>query len=102
MQYRVIDISYHQGRPTRGPRKGFEWPAQYFLKPSVPSILAEVEDRFNVKDPFFLVFFQVLEITMISEQKVGNLRLISGEDLFFVLKITMGNLRLISGEDLFF
>ena len=57
MQYRVIDISYHQGRPTRGPRKGFEWPAQHFLKPSVPSILAEVEDRFDVKDPFFLVFF---------------------------------------------
>ena len=46
-----------QGRPTRGPRKGFEWPAQCFLKPSVPSVLAEVEDRSDVKTPFFLFFF---------------------------------------------
>ena len=44
------------GRPTRGPRKGFEWPEQYFLKPSVPSILAEIEDRFDVKTPFFVFF----------------------------------------------
>ena len=40
--------------------------------------------------------------------KVGNLRLILGEDFFFFLEITMifrqkvGNLRLILGEDLFF
>ena len=40
--------------------------------------------------------------------KVGNLRLILGEDLFFFLEITMifrqkvGNLRLILGEDVFF
>ena len=40
--------------------------------------------------------------------KVGNLRLILGENLFFFLEITMifrqkvGNLRLILGEDLFF
>ena len=46
------------GRPTRGPRKGFEWPDQYFLKPSVPSILAEIEDRFDVKTPFFVFFFK--------------------------------------------
>ena len=46
-----------QGRPTGGPRKGFEWPAQYFLKPSIPSILAKVEDRFDVNTPFFLFFF---------------------------------------------
>ena len=42
---------------------------------------------------------------MTSGQKVGNLRLISGEDFFFFLEITMilvqkvGILRLISGED---
>ena len=46
-----------QGRPTRGPRKGFGWSAQYFLKPCVPLILAEVEDRFYVKTPVFLFFF---------------------------------------------
>ena len=45
-----------EGRQTRGPRKGFEWPAQYFLKLSVPSILAEIEDRFDVKTSFFLFF----------------------------------------------
>ena len=46
---------------------------------------------------------------MIFRQKVGNLRLILGKDLFFFfLEITMifrqkvGNLRLILGEDLFF
>ena len=95
-----------QGRPTHGPRKGFEWPAQYFFKLSVPSILEEVEDRFDVKAPFFLFFSNFrdhcdfgtksgksetdfrqgpffLEITMILVQKVGNLRLISGEDHFF-------------------
>ena len=114
------------------PRKGFEWPAQYFFKLSVPSILEEVEDRFDVKAPFFLFFSNFrdhcdfgtksgksgtdfrqgpffLEITMILVQKVGNLRLISGEDhFFFFLEITMilrqkvANLKLISGEDLFF
>ena len=53
-----------QGRPTRtpqatfGPRKDFELSAQYFLKPSVPSILAEFEDRFDVKTPFFVFSFK--------------------------------------------
>ena len=102
-----------QGRPTRGPRKGFEWPAQYFLKLSIPSILAEVEDRFDVKTPFFIFFPNFrdpydfgtksgksetdfrrgpcfFQITMILLEKVGNLILISGEDLFFfLLEITM-------------
>ena len=45
---------------ARGPNvaagKGFEWPTQYFLKLSVPSILAEVENRFDVKTPFFIFF----------------------------------------------
>ena len=71
-----------QGRPTRGPSR-IEWPAEYFLKLSAPSILAEIEDRFDVKTPFFLFFFQVLEITTILRQKVENLKLISGEDFFF-------------------
>ena len=61
-----VNLTIRQGRPTFGPRKGFEWPAQYFLKLSVPSILEKVEDRFDVKALFFLFFFQVLEITMIS------------------------------------
>ena len=44
---------------------------------------------------------------MISGQKVGNLRLISGEDRFFFrdhydFGTKAGNLRLIPGEDLFF
>ena len=47
-------IALDQRRPTRGPRKGFEWPAQYFLKHSFPSILAEIENRFDVKTPFFV------------------------------------------------
>ena len=33
-------------RPTRGPRKGFEWFTQYFLKPSVASSLTKMENRF--------------------------------------------------------
>ena len=45
-----------QGCATCGPRKSFEWPSQYFLKLSVPSILAEVKDRFDVKTPFFIFF----------------------------------------------
>ena len=59
------------------------------------------------EDPFFLVFYQILEVTVISGQKVGNLRLISGEDIFF-LEITIiavqkvGIPRLISGENFFF
>ena len=40
-----------QGRPTGGPLEGFEWPA-YFLRPSVLSNLAEIEDRFDAKTPF--------------------------------------------------
>ena len=82
-----------QGRPTRNPRatfgplKDFEWPAVYFLKLSVPSILAEIEDRSDIKTPFFV--FQVLEITTILGQKVENLTLISGKNLLFFLEITM-------------
>ena len=58
-----------QGRPTRGaratfsPRKGFEWPAEYFLKSSVPPILAEIqpeiEDRFHVQTSFYPVFSEI-------------------------------------------
>ena len=76
-----VNLTIRQGRPTFGPR--FEWPAQYFLKPCVPSILEKVEDRFDVKAFFSCFFFQVLVITMISGQKVGNLRVISGEEDFF-------------------
>ena len=35
------------------------------------------------EDPFFLVFYQILEVTMILVQKVGISRLISGEDFFY-------------------
>ena len=45
-----------QGHPTCGLRKGFEWPAQCFLEPSVLSILAEVEDKFDVKALFSSIF----------------------------------------------
>ena len=51
-------VNLKQGRPTRGPRKGFERPAQYFLKPSVLSILTKVENRFDVKTYFFVFFFK--------------------------------------------
>ena len=106
LQFQKTPIYLEQGRPTRGPRKGYEWPAQYFLKLSVPSILAEVEDRFDMKTSFFMFFSNFrdcydfgtksgksatnfrrglvfLEITMILLEKVGNLILILGEDLFF-------------------
>ena len=43
---KICPCDVNQGRPTRGPRKGFEWFTQYFLKPSVASSLAEMEDRF--------------------------------------------------------
>ena len=81
-----------QGRPTCGPRaafgphKGFEWPAQYFSKPSVASILAKFEDRFDVKTPFFL-FFSCFRDHYDFGQKVENV--ILGEDFFFFLEITM-------------
>ena len=43
------------------PGKGFEWPAQGFLKSSVPPILAEIqaeiENRFHRQTSFYLVFF---------------------------------------------
>ena len=52
-----------QGRPTRGPRNGFEWPAQYFSKSSVPPILAEmqpeIEDRFHGQTSSYLVFSEI-------------------------------------------
>ena len=43
---KICPCDVNQGRPTRGPRKGFEWFTQYFLKPSVASSLAEMENRF--------------------------------------------------------
>ena len=46
------------------------WPAQYFLKPSGRS-----QRQICCEDPFFLVFYQILEVTLISEQKVRNPRL---------------------------
>ena len=56
---RQLDLKQYltlvQGRPTRRPSR-IEWPAEYFLKLSAPSILAEIEDRFDVKIPFFLFF----------------------------------------------
>ena len=58
----LLIFALNQGRPTRGPRKSFEWPAQCFLELSVTMILILV-------------------------QKVANRRLISGEDLFFLLDI---------------
>ena len=50
---------------ARGPHlahvKVLSGPAQYFLKISVPPILAEIqldfEDRFHVQTSFYLVFF---------------------------------------------
>ena len=42
---KICPCDVNQGRPTRGPRKGFEWFTQYFLKPSVASSLAEMENR---------------------------------------------------------
>ena len=113
-----------QGRPTRGPRKGFEWPAHCFLKPSVLSILAEVEDNFDVKALFSSIFIKFgpskdfewpaqcflepsVTMILILVQKLANRRLISGEDLFF-LEITIilvqkvANQGLISGKTFFF
>ena len=95
-----------------------------FLKPSVLSILAEVEDKFDAKALFSSIFIKFglrkdfewptqcflepsVTMILILVQKVANRRLISGEDLFF-LEITIilvqkvANWRLISGEDLFF
>ena len=85
--------------------KDFEWPAQYFLEPSVTMILILVQKVANQRlisgeDLFFL------EIAIILVQKVANWRLISGEDLFLEITIILvqkvANRRLISGEDLFF
>ena len=101
----MVKLLLGQGRPTRGPRKGFEWPAQCFLKPSVLLILAEVEDKFDVKALFSSIFIKFgpgkdfewpaqcflehsVTMILILLQKVANRRLISGEDLFF-LKITI-------------
>ena len=44
--HKICPCDVNQVRPTRGPRKGFEWFTQYFLKPSVASSLAEMENRF--------------------------------------------------------
>ena len=56
-------------RPTCDPRKAFEWPSQYFLKASLPSILAEIEDRFDVKIPFFLFHFKFLRLLLFWDKK---------------------------------
>ena len=69
-------------------------------KPSVLSILEEVEDKFDVKALFSSIFIKLgprkdfewpaqcflepsVTIILILVQKVKNRRLISGEDLFF-------------------
>ena len=78
---------------TFGLHKCFKWPAQYFLKPSLLSILAEVKQKFDVNTLFSLIFIKFgphsiflepfLTIILVLVQKVANQRLISGEDFFF-------------------
>ena len=59
MVCRQLDLKQYltlvQGLPTRGPSY-IEWSAEYFLKLSAPSILTEIEDKFDVKTLFFLFF----------------------------------------------
>ena len=64
-----------------GPRKGSEWSAQYFLKPSVSSI--KVEDRFDVKTPFFLFFFSSFTVHYDFGTKSGKSETNFRWDLFF-------------------
>ena len=85
MVRRQLDLKQYltlvQGRPTRGPSR-FEWPAEYFLKLSVPSILAEIEDKFDVKTPFFL-FFSSFRDHYDFGTKSGKSETDFKEDLFF-------------------